>query len=215
MEIYIVHALDDSTKFLNVFESFFKDNYYVLSSSKESLDLILEGISTLSDNALVVFLGHGFYGGLHVIDDEGHNNIFISKTNCNEVFNNKRVLLLSCDSNQFIEKIEQANEAIGFGYILSSIEEKQVRIDNYNEYYGEIAEVDINQFNNIYCNSVIESIKLYLNNSIEFGKIPIYIEFYINKAIMETLEQKDNPVRKDLTRLLFMFRDEMRYLKNK
>ncbi len=123
-DILIVHALDETTQFLLPFKEEFP-NFYWEVKADSNIQHTLNEISQKSENSIIVFLGHGHSTGLYAPNDK--DNIIINKDIANEIFTNKNILLLSCNSNQFIEKLETYKHIIGFGDILSSIEEVRIR----------------------------------------------------------------------------------------
>ena len=53
-------------------------------------------------------------------------NIFLDATGGNHYLEGHDVVLLSCRSNEFIKKIHTASSLIGFGNIISSIQELEI-----------------------------------------------------------------------------------------
>ena len=64
-KILIVHALDESTKFLSVFKKAFEEHYFVITSNKqEEIDKVHSKIKALNEDDIFIFLGHGASYGL-------------------------------------------------------------------------------------------------------------------------------------------------------
>ena len=200
-DILIVHALDETTQFLLPFKEEFPNFYWEVNNIHDTLD----EIAKKTENSVVVFLGHGHSTGLYPPNDI--HNVFINKDIGDKIFINKNVLLLSCNSNQFIQKLTTYKHIIGFGDILSSIEE--VRIRSENEANICISDEDIKWFNDTYIQSIIKTLKHLLKGQIEFSEVAKYIEFYINKEINRTLKDKTNINRKERAKLLFEFKNDM------
>ena len=199
--ILIVHALDRTTQFLLPFKEEFPNFYWEVNNIHDTLD----EIAKKTENSVIVFLGHGHSTGLYAPNDR--DNIFIDKNKGNELFINKNILLLSCNSNQFIENLNTYRQIIGFGDILSSMEE--VRIRSESEANICISDEDIKWFNNTYIQSIIKTLKHLLKGQIEFSEVAKYIEFYINKEINRILRDKTIINRKERAKLLFEFKNDM------
>jgi len=204
-DLLIVHALDETTKFLLPFKDEFFDFYWEVKADHSNIKDTLSKISQKSENSVIVFLGHGHSTGLYAPNDR--DNILIDKNKGNKLFINKNILLLSCNSNQFIENLNTYRHIIGFGDILSSMEEVRIR----SEYEANIciSDEDIKWFNNTYIQSIIKTLRHLLNGKIEFSEVSKYIEFYINKEINRILRDKTIINRKERARLLFEFKNNM------
>ena len=203
--ILIVHALDETTKFLLPFKEEFPEFYWEIKADSSNIQDTLNKISQKSENSIIIFLGHGHSNGLYAPNDR--DNILIDKNKGNKLFINKNILLLSCNSNQFIENLNTYRHIIGFGDILSSMEEVRIR----SEYEANIciSDEDIKWFNNTYIQSIIKTLRHLLKGQIEFSEVAKYIEFYINKEINRTLKDKTNINRKERAKLLFEFKNDM------
>lgn len=205
-DILIVHALDETTQFLLPFKEEFPEFYWEVKVDSSNIQDTLNKITQKSENSIIVFLGHGHSNGLYAPNNR--DNIIIDKDIANKIFTNKNVLLLSCNSNQFIEKLETYKQIIGFGDILSSMEEVRIRSE-FEVNKRDIDDEDIKWFNNIYIQSIIKSLKHLLKGQIEFNEVAKYIEFYINKEINKILRNKTVINRKERARLLFEFKNDM------
>ncbi len=98
---------------------------------------------------------------------------------------------------------------IGFGNILSSMEELSIEAENATGIYRNLNEKDFENFNSSYINAIICSINLFLSNKINFEQIYQYIEFFINKDILSVLKNKEKDNRLEVSKLLFEFKNEM------
>jgi hypothetical protein len=212
-DIYFVHSLDETTDFLNVFHKNFSNNFYIIEPNKESVKESIIFISKIPDNAIVVFLGHGHSTGLYTPQTkEFQKEIFINSTNGNLLFKNKKVILLSCNSNQFVRRLESFESIIGFGNIISSMSEVSIEAEQ-TGIYRKVDQKDIDNFNSSYCEAIILALKLAKNNSIKFEDIPKIVEFSINKKITSLLLNKTNENRTEITELYYEFRNEMIFKK--
>ncbi|UPQ77081.1 hypothetical protein [Chryseobacterium nepalense] len=209
-DFYIIHALDETTSFLEVFKSEFPQNYHVFLPAEISKKEILELLKSIPDNSLILFLGHGHSTGLY--GPEGIDfpqNIFIDSESGNVLFKEKKVILLSCNSNQFVTRLNTHKEILGFGNILSSMEQLRNEVENgARDNYGTLSKEDIDYFNAIYCTAIIKAIKETIPTSIYTLKsIKKIIEFFINKELNFLLKNKQ--ITKEFASLLFSFRNDM------
>lgn len=214
-DLCFIHALDESTSFLSVFQEEFKENFFVIEPNNESVENAIKYIQKLPNNSIVVFLGHGHSRGLYTPESNVFEKYtFVDRSNGNDLFLNKKVILLSCRSREFISKITSAEEIIGFGNILSSPEEIRIEADLETGHFRDVSKDDIHYFNLSYCYAIIQALLNYKNGSYHFKQIPVLIEFYINQKINETLLEKSTENRAEIAKLLFEFRNEMLYKKN-
>lgn len=206
-KILIVHALDESTKFLSVFKGDFEEHYFAITSNKqEEIDKVHSKIKELNEDDIFIFLGHGASYGLFA-PSSTDIKIF-DKNSANEMFQRKNIVLLSCKSSHFIRKLSTYKRIIGFGDIPSSMKEITAERDSLGT-ERDIYEVDIKRYNESYTNSIIKALKLLFHEKITFSQLAKYIEFFLNKEIISILEDKGKENRKDLAKLLFEFRNEM------
>uniref|UniRef100_UPI004048FFB0 hypothetical protein n=1 Tax=Fulvivirga sp. TaxID=1931237 RepID=UPI004048FFB0 len=213
-KILILHALDQSTNFLSVYEAEFKDYYFSFNSEQASINRAKNLLGELESKSLIIYLGHGSSSGLYEPDDShSYEKYFLDATWGNHFFDEHDIFLLSCKSNDYIKKIYKSNSSIGFGNIISSKSE----LDNYNENNCPsipLLESDIDRFNKIYVNASIKVVKKLVNNEIYFFDVPKYLRFMINSNINQLLLDKKNSNRLHFSRLLFDFRNEFLFKKN-
>nr|WP_314556864.1 hypothetical protein [uncultured Capnocytophaga sp.] len=206
-KILIVHALDESTKFLSVFKEAFEEHYFAITSNKqEEIDKVHSKIKTLNEDDIFIFLGHGASYGLFA-PSSTDIRIF-DKKSANEMFENKNIVLLSCKSSDFIKELSTYKRIIGFSDIPSSMNEIIAERDIVGN-QRNVNEEDIERYNKCYTNSIIKALKLLFHKKITFSQLAKYIEFFLNKEIISILEDKAKENRKDLAKLLFEFRNEM------
>ena len=211
-KILIVHALDESTKFLSVFKEAFEEHYFAITSNKqEEIDKVHSKIKTLNEDDIFIFLGHGASYGLFA-PSSTDIRIF-DKKSANEMFENKNIVLLSCKSSDFIKELSTYKRIIGFSDIPSSMNEIIAERDIVGN-QRNVNEEDIERYNKCYTNSIIKALKLLFHKKITFSQLAKYIEFFLNKEIISILEDKSKENRKDLAKLLFEFKNEMVF-KNK
>ncbi|MDV3898834.1 hypothetical protein CMU05_14760 [Elizabethkingia anophelis] len=213
-ELYFIHALDETTSFLRIFQKYFQDNFFIIEPNKDSVESSIKYLKEIPKNSTVVFLGHGHSFGLYSPESSTFEKCtFVDTSNVNGLFVNKKVILLSCRSREFISKITSAEQMIGFGNILSSPEELIIEADLETGHYRNLSNDNIHFFNSSYCDAIIKALDKYKKGRYRFDHLPILIEFYINQKINETLLNKTIENRVEIARLLFEFRNEILFQK--
>lgn len=213
-DILILHPLDGSTKFLSPFQNHFEKYYYAFDSNKESIHAAKAKLGDLESKSLVIFIGHGSSMGLYEPDEQNlYESFFLDPTWGNLYLEDHDVLLLSCRSNEFIRKLHTASSLIGFGNIISSLQELEIHNEK-NVVKKKLSEEEIDFFNSCFIDAVIKSLKLLEVGKITFNELMKYVDFNINKNLINVLKNKSNPNRIEFARLLFEFRDEMVYQYN-
>lgn len=208
-DILIIHPVDQSTKFLEEFENYFEKNYYGFDNDKIKITQVKNKLGDLETKSLILYIGHGSSSGLYEPNEEGNYDKYFLDVNWgNHFFEDHDVILLSCKSSEFIQKLYNCKNIIGFGNIVSSTKEVEMHNEK-AEVKKNLSEIDINLFNKSYVNSIIISFQLLINNKIRFNQIPNYVEFFINKEINNILKEKSNKNRFEISKLLFDFRNEM------
>lgn len=209
-KLYIIHALDETTSFLNIFNHYFNDSYYVIEPNSASVEASIKYLEKIPEGSFIVFLGHGDSNGLHTPESDNFRKYsFINKSNANKLFENRKILLLSCRSNEFIVNISSSNCVIGFGNIISSKYEANIEAEVETGYYRNLTEKDISFFNTSYCSAIINALQYHINGKYCFFQIPLLIEFCMNQKINEILLDKKINNRVEIATLLFEFRNEM------
>ena len=213
-QIIIIHAVGNSTLFLDKFKEEFSEYYFSFNSNKESVIKAKYILGELNPKSLIIYLGHGSSFGLYV-PDENHlyENLFVDVNWGNVFFEEHDIILLSCKSNEYISKIYKSNLSIGFGNIISSYDELKIYNDK-NEIKKSLNVDEINLFNKIYIECSITIIRYLISNKISFIDIPKYFRFILNKEINKILLNKENENRVELSRMLFEFRNEILLKKN-
>lgn len=210
--ILCIHAFDSTTEFLRGFERL-PVEYLIVEPDEQSILDILHRLDVIrgKGRSLIIFLGHGSSSLLYSPQTGAFaRRTLINSTGGNTYFKNNDVLLLSCKSAEFIDKLSTYNQIIGFGNILSSIEE----VSNDAEQSGvfrNLSKNDIEYFNEVYSQAIINCFGMTSINKIQFKNIPIWITYYINKEINIILRQMERQNRIELATLLFEFRNEMVY----
>ncbi|SFJ22617.1 hypothetical protein SAMN04487893_104181 [Myroides guanonis] len=213
-KVLILHSLDESTKFLKPFEDHFPDYYISVDDSDNSVQSVKTILSDLDETSFVIYIGHGSSEGLFLPNENfEYANLFLDAKWSNIYFENHDILLLSCRSNELLERIYKYNSAIGFGNIISSAHEIKQHNER-NEIKKTLSNTDIDIFNAAYVKVSISIIKMILNNTINFSQAYKYYYYLINKEINNILMNKKINNRIEIARLLFEFRNEMVYKSN-
>ncbi|MGV8946474.1 MAG: hypothetical protein ACOH1N_08600 [Lutibacter sp.] len=209
--IICIHPKDSSTDFLRLLGEIFNANYIVIDDNDEAHTNTLLLLESFREKSLVVFLGHGHTYGLSSSNTNDYPlKIFIDIQLANKLFIKHDVLLLACRSSDFIRNINPVySSIIGFGNILSSLEEVSNEAQYETGLFRDLNQVDIDDFNNNYIDSISKSLKLLFENKIIFSQIPIYISYFLNKKINNILRKKEKVNRIEVAKLLFELRDEM------
>ena len=210
-KICIIHTLDDSTNFLSSIGLLAPDEYIISGPEDEEVTELLEFLTKIEGSSLIIFLGHGHSSGLYCshMDTYGVRTM-INGLVGNKVFKNQDVILLSCNSAEFIKQLTTCRAVIGFGNILSSGKE----VDNEAAILGKrrnLSDLDISTFNNYYVDAMKNAIELLIKNKINFKALPNWISYFINKSINSVLRQKEKQNRFEVAKLLFDFRNEILY----
>lgn len=209
-DLHFIYSYDETTAFLDIFRKNFNKNFYVILPNKESVKKSIEFISKIPNNDIIVFLGHGRSTGLYTPQNKYfEKEIFIDQANGHILFKNKKVILLSCNSDQFIRRLNSYQSIIGFGNILSSMDEVIIEAETLTGKFRPVEKEDIDFFNISYCEAIIKALKLVNDNLFEFKEIPKLIEFFINQIINKLLSDKANNNRKEIAKLFYEFRNEM------
>lgn len=207
--IYCFHAIDNTTSFLSVFSELDCSTYNTIKPTDESLNETLDTLQNLPPKSTIVFLGHGHTTGLYSPEgDFFRRRIFINAEIGNRIFNGHNILLLSCRSGEFITQITDCNNIVGFGNIISSINEV-IHEAEFTGSFRELSEEDINAFNDFYVKAIMATLNLYVAGKISFKEIPKWISFKVNSEINSILKNKEQVNRLEVARLLFELRNEM------
>lgn len=209
--IICIHPKDKTTDFLKPLGEIFESNYKVIEDNDKSHTDILQLIESFTKKSLIVFLGHGHTHGLSSSSTENFpSKVFIDITIANNLFKKHDVLLLACRSSEFIGKIDLAyNTIIGFGNILSSLEEVSNEAEYETGIYRNLEQINIDYFNKSYTEAILKSFILVFKGKIKFNQLPSYISYFLNKSINLILKQSNKENSVEVAKLLFEFRNEM------
>lgn len=233
--ILIIHPKDKTTRFLDKIKNHLlhefdgKIHHFNIQFTDLSHIQCLDRIQEHPDNGLIIFLGHGRsnalsgscspnYDSLMVsLDAEIENpeilygkEIFIDEQNV-DVFRNKNVFCLACNSNDKIAKqaIEKgANCFFGFGDIPTS-----------NAEFVALGELDkkislsrITKEMKSEINYIIKrSLEIGIKKSLTFKELKEIMRFIVNQRIADVLvNKKDLKERRIIADYLYFFKRDMK-----
>ncbi len=211
--IICIHPEDASTSFLSIIGAEIDQYYHTIPANQDSHAELIDIIAAYEGTALIIFLGHGSHGSLFGSCDSasGGKAVFLNLDFTRELFNGHDVLLVSCNSADFLNKQNSFRNAIGFGNIISSTGEASREAELITGVYRDIDAADIDIFNECFAASVAQAIKLLASGTILFPELCTYLLYFFNKKINTVLLNKEIEKRIEIARLLFETRSEMKY----
>ncbi|MBQ4407570.1 MAG: hypothetical protein II852_11275 [Bacteroidales bacterium] len=165
----------------------------------DSLEKIYDEIK---DAGFVIFLGHGTSKELY---GSRFDNIVFNATNIN-ILHNKKVLLVACKSEQFIQKFKLKN-AIGFGNMPTSLDDART--------FEFIHEISIRNFTskeiNIYKEALIRILIYAISDEAinDFHLFKERLKFLTHKEIVECLLHKESNYYRELTDIIYYIYKDM------
>ena len=236
-KILIIHPEDSSTKFLNKIKNnlLYKHNelthHFNIKPKESSKIKCIETIQQYPKDSLIIFLGHGksnslygskgkYYDNKESISNDAINENphlyyydenFIDENNI-EVFKNKNVFCLSCNSNGKIGNLaieSGAKTFLGFGDIPTSISEFKEKYDYVSNDLVRYMKSEINYI-------IKRSLNICIHKNLTFEELNNYIVFITNQRISEILiNQKKNAERCKLTNNLYFFKSQIKIFGDK
>lgn len=165
----------------------------------DSLDKIYDEIK---DAACVIFLGHGTSSILY--GSRSANVVF--ESNNHNLLDGKRLLLLSCNSNQFIKKYEK-NDSIGFDFLPTSLDDVRLTRTLHNVNIENIEKIDVDTYNMALVQSLINTISL--NTMYDFHLFKERLKFNISREIVSCLIKRDSPNYRIVADMLYYVYKDM------
>lgn len=238
--LLIIHPQDSTTAFLNKIKNHLNNelseitHHYNIKLNDESHQSCLKNIIEHSEKGLILFMGHGrsdflygskgkYYGELVSEDakkehpeDYFHKEEFITINNI-EVFNNKKVICLSCNSNGKIgsEAIKKGTKVfLGFGELPTSIEElkEQGEENKTGTSLSLIEKILKSEINYI----IKQSIEYGIKNKHTFEQLYDFIRFITNQKIAFYLKNQNKiKERKIIVNYLYDFKKGIEIFGNK
>ena len=149
----------------------------------DSLDKIYEEIK---DAEVVIFLGHGTSQKLY---GSRCDNVVFEEAN-QELLHDKRLLLLSCNSNQFIHNYGLEN-AIGFGFLPTSLDDVRQTRKLHEIYVEDLDKKDVDSFNTSLVQAFVRTVSDEALS--DFHLFKERLKFNISKEIVQCLVKRDTP----------------------
>lgn len=235
-KILLIHPYDRTTLFLdriknNLVSEFDSDvHYFSIKPNDASHTRCLEKIKSHSSNGIIIFLGHGrsdklygskgdFYGNGEAVSPEAinenpekyyYNDNFINNDNI-EIFKDKKVFCLACNSNDKIgeyAKEKGVKVFFGFGFIPTSEGEFRER--------GESVSGDVVVKMKTELNYIIKKCLVYcISNKMTFESLLDLIDFSTKQRIMSILKNKSFKERYLLADYLYYMKRDMAIYGNK
>ena len=222
-QILIIHPYDPTTSSLKRISRHLNRqfpnivNNYEVKPNEKSHSKCIELIKSHSNNGLIIFMGHGRSDGLYgakgkfsnklfsedaFMDDPEkiyNHNLFITSANAN-IFKNKKLFCLACNSNSFGSTLIKAGckSYIGFGELPSSIDE-----------FSEITKTPINHhlvadYKGTLNYIIKKSIEKTIVNSYTFKELYELVKFVLSQHIaIYLIDNKNNRHRHVISDALY------------
>lgn len=199
-----IYPEDQTTDFLLPLYQHICENMHALgihtdtTEEDDSLDKIYQEIK---DAEIVIFLGHGTS---KMIYGSGCANVVFEESNCH-LLNDKKLVLLACNSDQFICNYKLTN-AIGFGFLPTSLDDaRQIK-----QFHGinveDFERADIDSFNGALICSLINTLSEQTLS--DFHLFKERFRFNISKEIVRCLVGKETSnYRTVADELYYVFKD--------
>lgn len=165
----------------------------------DSLDKIYDEIK---DAENVLFLGHGtskiLYGSRcdNVVFEEANHDLLL----------NKRLFLLSCNSNQFIGNFK-LQDAIGFGFLPTSLDDARQSRKIHGVDIENIEKKDVNCYNSAMVNAIINSLDDISINDYRLFRDRLI--FNVSREIVQCLCSKNVPNYRAVADVLYYVSKDM------
>lgn len=164
----------------------------------DSLDKIYEEIK---DAEVVVFLGHGTSKMLY---GSRCDNVVFEEAN-HELLHNKRLLLLSCNSNQFVHNYG-LEHSIGFGFLPTSLDDVRQTRKLHEICVEDLDKKDVDCFNASLVQAFISTMSD--ETMFNFRLFKERLKFNISKEIVQCLMKRETPnFRTVVDELYYVYKD--------
>ncbi len=212
-KVHVIFPRDETTNFLMDIVYCLNDledeDYIELDlrrlNSQEDHNLAIQELEELPNNELIVFLGHGTSCALSGSSTTEHNHGVFIENDGLKVFEHKKILLLSCKSNEYLES-EAYNcgikGAIGFPNLITD--------DSETSYPEDPAQIegltveDIENFRKVITDSVKQSLSDYFIHSLTFHSLYKRIELRVRRALLDEYKNSsgETPLGKQISAML-------------
>lgn len=182
-KIVCIYPEDETTAFLHPLYEHICSTLNAVgihNDTTEDDDTLDKIYAEINDAECVIFLGHGTSSILY--GSRCDNVVF--ESNNHNLLDGKRLLLLSCNSNQFIKKYEK-NDSIGFGFLPTSLDDVRLTRTLHNVNIENIEKIDVDAYNMALVQSLINTISL--NTMIDFHLFKERLKFNISREIVSCL----------------------------
>lgn len=210
--------MDDTTDFLEGIYTYLKENTeaeinLIRLITREDHSAFFEFIHKIDDNELILFLGHGTSHGLSGARTNIYEtDAFITERQLN-VFKNKKVILLSCRSDQYLNTYFKdcgLKSAIGFPNLITDFQEIEEH-DNPKR-VEDITKEDVELFKNAIIDIVKYSLGDYININLTIFHLFNRIKLRINKRIIKFYIETSNKGKLPLGKMLNDMVDGLTFL---
>ncbi|MEO9502821.1 hypothetical protein [Nonlabens ulvanivorans] len=201
--ITVVISIDPTTAFLfeiikNIKAKNIEVNLIEIHPSDQSYNDCLDKINELACGSVILFLGHGQSDRLYGGESDKFDKKPIIKLNEMNIFKDKYLILLACDSSELLKSsFRQAKmiKSIGFGALPTEIEE----LDNNKKFANVgITQKTIDLFRDIIVSTVSEAIIHSLKRNLDFIQTKDYLTFLLNNKINDVILVDNNENLGDL-----------------
>ncbi|MBQ4442055.1 MAG: hypothetical protein II899_08150 [Bacteroidales bacterium] len=203
-KIVCIYPEDPTTAFLLPLYEHICSNMQAIgihNDTTEEDDSLDKLYAEIKDARSVVFLGHGTSQVLY-----GSNcaNVVFEKNN-SDLLCNKRLLLLSCNSDQFI-KNHKLTDAIGFGFLPTSLDDARQTRTIHSIAIEDLEKKDVECYNVSLVNALIHSLSE--TTLSDFHLFKERLRFSISREIVECLLNKEAPnYRTVADELYYVYKD--------
>ncbi|WP_294670596.1 hypothetical protein [uncultured Fluviicola sp.] len=178
MKLYIIFPKDSTTDFLEEIVNYLEDNLITSSikvfrlKSEADHRLILDnGQALFSEDSTVLFMGHGMSSAISgALTIDYNHGVLIQETELS-LFQKRRLILLSCRSNEFILKYSwgaKLKGSIGFPNLVT---DDYDRYGTEDRWINEVTERDIENYRNDIVDVLKYSLEDYLEQKLSFFQL--------------------------------------------
>jgi hypothetical protein len=218
--VYFVYPQDETTTFLLEIPNRISDGvgkakikFINVIADDASYSSCLEEITSLPDESIVVFMGHGQADRLWGAESDSYEKKPLISKSQSKVFSGKYLFCLSCYSNEFLRgtfSFSRVINSVGFGGLPTEMTE--VKNSKKLTEMG-VNESVIKKYKGILVDLVTDSFLLSFQRKLNFGELSIMFMLLLNKRISTLiLENKKNSDNRILSDLLFQMKMEIIYI---
>lgn len=218
--INIIYPHDPTTTFLLSIVDFLdkkhsRDNFNLIEvhPSNESYAKCIDAVHQISDNSIILFMGHGQPELLYGAENDTFEKKPLVKKGDMKIFRGKHLFSLSCNSNELLRTTFTQSgfiNSMGFG----SLPTEMIEVENNKKLKDQgITETVIKRYKDILVELVSLSFSELITKKHTFSELSNYFTLRLNKKISEViLEDKTSKENRLLSNLLFQMRSEMVFI---